>query len=470
MYQDLRQFLAACEERGDAIHVEREVDCNLEIGKALKKSYEGRSPVIYFDRPKGKRYPAVGGVFGNRAKALLAFEATEDTIHQKFIDGIAHPLAPVMTGGPAPCQEVVLTGDQIDMSSLPIPQFSPVDGGAFITAGLTVSKDPETGVADVGHYRYQYHDAATLGYMAQPFHRFGKNCNKALAMGKKSWEAAIVIGGDPLMHYCGPLVGVSDDVNDFDLIGGLRGAPLELVKCKTVDLEVPAWAEFVIEIEVDFETTKMEGPLGEFTGYQTPASEKWVSRVKAITHRADPLFQVLLTGQPVTENHILKNIPFEASLYHHLKQQFPTVKAVNVLPSGGVQTQVVVSLSQRNYGEARHLILATMASNLRPKYVIVVDEDIDVHNLDQVNWAIAYRSVPGKDTIIVENLPASPLDPSSSLPPLPPDAAPDWRIQAKLEVNGSLGIDATYPFGVAHAEVASVPGWEDYEFPELERR
>lgn len=166
MYQDLRQFLAACEERGDAVHVEREVDCDLEIGKALKKSYEGRSPVIYFDRPKGKCYPAVGGVFGNRAKALLAFEATEDTIHQKFIDGIAHPLAPVMTGGPAPCQEVVLTGDEIDLSTLPIPRFSPLDGGAFITAGLTISKDPETGVADVGHYRYQYHDAATLGYMA----------------------------------------------------------------------------------------------------------------------------------------------------------------------------------------------------------------------------------------------------------------------------------------------------------------
>lgn len=470
MYQDLRSFLKACEERNDVIHVKREVDCDLEIGKALKKSYEGTSPIIYFDNPAGKLYPAVGGVFSNRAKALLAFEATEETIHRKFIDGIANPIAPVLIDGPAPCQEIVLTGDDIDLSTLPIPRFSPLDGGAFITAGLTVSKDPETGIPDVGHYRYQYHDEKTLGYMAQPFHRFGKNCNKALAMGKKSWEAAIVIGGDPLMHYCGPLVGVSDGANDYELIGGLRGAPVELVKCKTVDLEVPAWAEFVIEIEVDFETTRNEGPLGEFTGYQTPASDKWVSRVKAITHRTDPLFQVLLTGQPVTENHILKNVPFEASLYNFLKQQFPTVKAVNVLPAGGVQTEVVVSLTQRNYGEARHVILAAMASNLRPKYVVVVDEDIDVHNLDQVNWAIAYRSVPGKDTIVVENLPSSPLDPSSSLPPLPEGMEADWGIKAKLQVNGSLGIDATFPFGVEHAEVASVPGWETYDFPELDKR
>lgn len=470
MYQDLRAFLKACEDRNDVIHVEREVECDLEIGKALKKSYEGSSPIVCFDNPAGKAYPAVGGVFSNRAKALLAFEANEETIHRKFIDGIANPIPPTMIEGPAPCQEIVLTGDEIDLSALPIPRFSPLDGGAFITAGLTVSKDPETGVPDVGHYRYQYHDEKTLGYMAQPFHRFGKNCNKALALGKKSWEAAIVIGGDPLMHYCGPLVGVSDDANDFELIGGLRGAPLELVKCKTVDVEVPAWAEFIIEIEVDFETTMMEGPLGEFTGYQTPASEKWVSRVKAITHRSDPLFQVLLTGQPVTENHILKNVPFEASLFNLLKQQFPTVKAVNVLPAGGVQTEVVVSMAQRNYGEARHVILAAMASNLRPKYVVVVDDDIDVHNIDQVNWAIAYRSVPGRDTIVVEDLPSSPLDPSSALPPLPDCEDADWRIQAKMQVNGSLGIDATFPFGVGHAEVADVPGWREYDFPELDAR
>lgn len=468
MYKDLREFLAACEDRNDVIHVEREVDCDLEIGKALKKSYEGRSPIIYFDNPKGKKYPAVGGVFSNRAKALLAFEATEETIHQKFINGIANPIPSVLFEGEAPCQEVVITGDDIDLSTLPIPRFSSLDGGAFITAGLTVSKDPESDVPDVGHYRYQYHDEKTLGYMAQPFHRFGKNCNKALDMGKKSWPAAIVIGGDPLMHYCGPLIGVSDDANDYELMGGLRGEGIELVKCKTIDLEVPAWAEFVIELEVDFETTKMEGPLGEFSGYQTPASPKWVCRVKAITHRKDPLFQVLLTGQPVTENHILKNVPFEASFYNFLKQQFPTIKAVNVLPAGGVQTEVIISMSQRNYGDARSVILAAMASNLRPKYIVVVDDDIDVHNMNQVNWAIAYRSVPGRDTILVEDVPSSPLDPSSYLPPIPNGETPPWSIAAKMRLNGSLGIDATFPFGLEHEQVAIVPGWEEYDFPELD--
>lgn len=470
MYKDLREFISACSKKNDVIHVEREVDCNLEIGQALKKSYAGRGPIIVFDHPKHRDYPAVGGVFSNRAKALLAFEADESTIHQKFIDGIANPIAPVAYegDGPAPCQEIIIDEDDVDLSRLPIPKFSPNDGGPFITAGLTVSKDPETGVPDVGHYRYQYHDEKTLGYMAQPFHRFGKNCNKALAMGKRSWEAAIVIGGDPIMHYCGPLIGVSDQTNDFDLMGGLQGAPVELVKCKTVDVEVPAWAEFIIEIEVDFETSQMEGPLGEFTGYMTPASEKWVSHVKCITHRKDPLFQVLLTGIPVTENHILKNVPFEASMYHFLKTQFPTVSAVNVLPAGGVQTEVIVSMSQTDYGQARHLILATMASNLRPKYVVVVDDDIDVHDIDEVMWAIAYRSVPGRDTIVVNDIPSSPLDPSSYLPPMPIGEQPEWSKLAKMRLNGSLGIDATFGFGVSHEAVAGVPGWQEYDFPELE--
>ncbi|MBQ3386732.1 MAG: UbiD family decarboxylase [Eggerthellaceae bacterium] len=467
MFKDLREFVAACEARNDVIHVEREVDCMYEIGKALKKSYEGRSPVIYFENCKGKSVGAIAGVYGNREKALLALDATEENVYQKFLDGISNPIEPVMYAGDvAPCQEVVLMGDDIDLNQYPIPWFSPYDGGAFITAGITISKDPETGVPDIGHYRYQLQDAKTLGYMAQPFHRFGKNCVKARAMGYKKWGAAIVLGTAPAISYCGPLAGVSDATSDLALAGGLMGEPIELVKCKTVDVEVPAWAEYVIEIEVDFETTMPEGPLGEFTGYQTPASEKPVSRVTCITHRKGAYFPILMTGQPVTENHILKNIPMEASTFRFLKAQFPTVTAVNVLPAGGCQTEVVVSMKQRNYGDARSVILALMGSNVRPKWIVVVDEDIDVHNLDQVAWAIAYRCVPGRDTILVTDVPGSPSDPTNYLPPM--KNAPDWSLLSKIRINGTLGIDATYGFGMEHEQPAVVPGWEDYDFPELE--
>lgn len=456
-YKDLREFLAACKEAGDLIQVNRPISTELEIGKALKKSYVNNGPVVIFNDPIGKSFPAVGGIFGNRAKALRAFEATDDDVHEKFIHGLNNPIDPIMVDK-APCQEVVITGDDIDITKLPIPKFSPLDGGPFLTAGITVSKDPETGVPDIGHFRYQVHDKNTFGYFAQPFHRFGKNCNKARAMGLKKLEAAIIIGTDPVLGYTCQLKQVPDDVSDWTLAGGLRGEPVELVKCRTVDIEVPAYAEFVIEIEVDFTQDRSEGPLGEYTGYMTPASEKPIVHVKAITHRKDPLFQILLTGKPITENHILKNIPFEASFINAMKKQFPTISAVSVRPSGGVQLYVVMAMKPRYAGEARHAILAAMSSNIRPKWVIVVDPDINVHDAAEVEWAISYRTVPGRDVILVKDVPSAPLDPSSTGGEV---------LQARL--NDSIGIDATMPFGEDYAVVADVPGWQEYDFPELNR-
>jgi 4-hydroxy-3-polyprenylbenzoate decarboxylase/2,5-furandicarboxylate decarboxylase 1 len=456
-YKDLREFLAACKEAGDLIEVNRPISTDLEIGKALKKSYVENGPVIIFNNLIDKSFPAVGGVFGNRAKALRAFKATNDDVHEKFIQGLNNPIDPIIVEN-APCQECVLTGDDIDLFRLPIPRFSPRDGGAYVTAGITVSKDPESGVPDIGHYRYQLHDKNTFGYFAQPFHRFGKNCIKAKALGMKKLEAAIVIGTDPVLGYTCQIKQVADDVNDWTLAGGLRGEAVELVKCKTIDLEVPAYAEFIIEIEVDFTQTRPEGPLGEYTGYMTPASDKNIAHVKAITHRQDPLFQVLLTGKPITENHILKNIPFEASFLNAMKKEFPTISAVSIRPSGGVQLYVVIAMKPRYAGEARHAILAAISSNVRPKWVIVVDPDINVYDAAEVEWAMSYRVVPGRDIVIVKDVPSAPLDPSSR-------GGED--LQAKL--NDVIGIDATLPFGEKFAEVADVPGWKESDFPELKR-
>ena len=456
-YKDLREFLEACREAGDLIEVDRPISPDEEMGKILKKTYVKEGPVIIFNDPTGKDFPAVGAVFGDRRKALRAFEATDANVHEKFIAGLNNPIDPVLVSE-APCQEVILLGDEIDLTKLPIPQFSTIDGGPFITAGITVSKDPETGVPDIGHYRYQLHDKNTLGHFAQPFHRFGKNCNKAKAMGLKKLEAAIIIGTDPVLGYTCQIKQVADDVNDWTLAGGLRGEPVELVKCKTVDLEVPAYAEFVIEVEVDFTETRSEGPLGEYTGYMTPASDKYVVRVKAITHRRDPLFQVLATGKPVTENHILKNIPFEASFLSAMKKQFPTISSVAITPSGGVQLYVVIAMKPRYAGEARHAILAAMSSNIRPKWVIVVDPDINVYDSKEVEWAMSYRVVPGRDVFIIPDVPSAPLDPSSTGGEI-----------LQVRRNDTIGVDATLPFGEDFPTVADVPGWQEYDFPELDK-
>jgi 2,5-furandicarboxylate decarboxylase 1 len=452
-YRDFRQFLDALRQHGELVDVNRSIALS-DVGKALKQAYQKGRPAVCFQN-NGTEFPLVCGVYSDRRKALLAFQTDEKTILQKVLDGLDNPIAPIVVNGKAPCHEVVITGDEIDITRFPIPTYSPKDGGPYLTPGIVVSKDPETGVPDVGHYRFLILGKDTFSFSAQPFHRFGKNLAKCQKMGITP-KAALIIGVDPVLAYTCQ-VQVYDQTNDWEIAGGLRGAPIELTKCKTCDIEVPATAEVVIEFEVDMAQTVMEGPLGEYTGYYTPPSLKPVARITAITHRLKPIFQGLLTGKPVTENHILKQIPFEASFLKTLKRQFPSIEAISVRASAGVSFYVVIGMNQRFAGEARQVILAAMSSNIRPKWVIVVDLDIDVHSSSDVEWAMAFRTQPQRDVIIVDQIPAGPSDPSIDDPTKP----------RPFRTASSIGIDATRPYGKPFSEVADVPGWEDFEMPEF---
>ena len=423
-YQDFRQFVDVLRQQGELVDVDRPIALT-DVGKALKQAYQKGRPAVSFN-DNGTEFPLVCGLYSDRNKALLAFQADEKNILQKVLDGLDNTIAPRMLKGDAPCHEVVITGGDIDINRFPIPTYSPKDGGPYITPGIVVSKDPETGVPDIGHYRFLILGKDTFSFSAQPFHRFGKNLAKCQKMGVTP-KAALVIGVDPILAYTCQ-VQVHDQTNDWEVAGGLRGEPIELTKCKTCDIEVPSTAEVVIEFEVDMDKTVMEGPLGEYTGYYTPATLKPLARVTAITHRKKPVFQGLLTGKPVTENHILKQIPFEASFLKTLKRQFPTIESISVRASAGVSFYVVVGMNQRFAGEARQVILAAMSSNIRPKWIVIVDSDIDVHSSAEVEWAMAFRTA------------------------------------------SSIGIDATKPYGKPFSEVADVPGWEDFEMPEFEGR
>ena len=233
----------------------------------------------------------MAGVYKTRAKALIALEATEETVVERILAGLSKRIPPIVVKD-APVHENVITGDAIDLGALPVPKYSPDDGGPYITPGIVVSKDPETGIPDIGHYRFEIIDKQTMSFNALPNHRLGKHIARARQMGRTTYQAAVVVGVDPLLAYTAPIQ-VPDGTNDFEVAGGLRGAPVELVRCKTIDLEVPAHAEFVIEFEADFTKEVMEGPLGEYTGYCTPAAPKPIARIKAITHRNGAYFQGL---------------------------------------------------------------------------------------------------------------------------------------------------------------------------------
>jgi 2,5-furandicarboxylate decarboxylase 1 len=477
-FQDFRDFLDALRKAGELLELDRPVSPELEVAKAMRKSASVSGPALIF-KDNGTTFPLVGGVYNTRAKCLLALQTTEKDAFDRVLRGMSTRIPPVVVAD-GPVHENVLTGDAIDTSKLPICKYSPGDGGRYITSGIVVSKDPETGIPDIGHYRFEVVDKQTFTFLALPNHRFGRNLAKARRLGQKTFHAALLIGVDPVIAYTCPIQ-VPDGTNDFEVVGGMRGAAVELVRCKTIDVEVPARAELVFELEVDFTQEAFEGPLGEFTGYYTPGSKKPIARIKAITHRNQAYFQALLTGVPPTENHILKQLPYEASYFAMLKAQHPTLTNVAIPASGGVAFYVVMSLKQRYAGEARHAILTTIASSQRPKLIVVVDPDIDVRNPDQVEWAIAFRSQPSRNVIIVDDLPGGTLDPSV-----------DSSVPLNRRVGSSMGIDATFPFGAdeqkapdvpageacgpAVAEqgheffkVADVPGWQEFNFPELQK-
>jgi 2,5-furandicarboxylate decarboxylase 1 len=448
-FQDLRAFLSTLKEAGELVDVNRPVALKYDVAKALAKSSALDGPALMF-RQTGTGFPLVAGLYGNRRRALIAFESTESTIHGRVTRAIDHPIGPVDFSGKPPCQEIVLQGDDVDLNKLPIPVYSPKDGGAYITAGIVVSQDPVTGIPDIGNYRFQLHDSRVLGVFSASNHRFGKNIAKALET-KVPLHGAIVIGVDPMTAFSCQ-VQSGDASNDWYVAGGLRGAPVELAPAVTSPLKVPAYAEFVIEFVVDHDDQRQEGPLGEYTGYYTAASMKPTAKVTAVTHRRNAIFQGLLTGKPITENHVLKQIPFEASVLRQLQSQFPTITDIAVTSSGGVQTYVVMAMEPRYEGEARLAILAVMACNLHPKWVIVVDPDIDIRKSTEVEWAQSFRVKPRQDVFVVDGTATAPLDPYT-------DGG----------YSSAVGIDATRPFGVEFPEVSEVPDWQKFDLPEVKK-
>ena len=172
-YQDFRQFLDVLRQQGELIDIDRPVALT-DVGKALKQAYQKGRPAVSFN-DNSTEYPLVCGLYSDRNKALLAFQSDEKSIMQKVLDGLDNPIKPVMVNGAAPCHEVVIQEEDIDLHSLPIPTYSPKDGGPYITPGIVVSKDPETGVPDIGHYRFLILSKNTVSFSAQPFHRFGRS-------------------------------------------------------------------------------------------------------------------------------------------------------------------------------------------------------------------------------------------------------------------------------------------------------
>src|SRR5262245_20503019 len=427
MFEDLRSFLSHLETQGQLLRVAEEVDVKYDIAAGIRRTSDIEGPALLFDNVRG--YPGwrvLGGLFATRKLIALGLGVPQDRLLERYLSLEEDRIAPEMVAT-APVKEVRWQGNEIDLYRLPLVTHSEKDIGPYVTIGVQIGKDPETGVRNVSIHRMLLLARDRLSLWAPPDHHLGRMILKAEEK-KQGLEVATAIGVEPAI-VIGSQAKVPYGIDEFYVAGGLRGAPVQLTKCESIDVEAPAFAEIVIEgITLPGERVA-DGPYGEYPGCYSEAKQAPVLKVTAITMRKNPIYQTALTGMPVTENHTLIEYANAAVVYREVKKIVPEVKAVHMTPGGTFRHHVVVSIKKRSREEARNVILAVLSLGIGLKQVIVVDEDIDPFDPMQVDWAMATRFQADKDAIIIPRIACSTLDPS----------CPESRVTA------GLGIDATAP-------------------------
>jgi 2,5-furandicarboxylate decarboxylase 1 len=443
--KDMRSFLRLLEEKGDLVHIAEPVSPLYGVAAGMRKTSDLRGPALWFDNVVGASMPVVGALYAHRRRALWGLETTPETFFEKYMAGQQNPIPPrIVKDGP--CKEVVITGDDVDLTKLPICTHNRLDAAPFITMGLTIARHPQYGT-NISISRMQLFDQRTLGIMSVPPQQIGVYFAELEKEGK-SLPLAVAIGNDPYTSFCSQVKG-SIYLDELSVAGGWMGEPVEVVPCETIDVLVPATSEIVLEGELVAGERRLEGPFGEYPGYYSPAAERQVFRVKAITHRRDPIYLAGLTGTPTTDNHVMKQVPLEALLYNRLRQICPTIRDVCITDAGGGY-HAVVSIRPTFVTQARDVMLAALTTErLRPKLVIVVDEDIDPRDPMQVEWAMAFRFQADRDAVIIPRTLGQTLDPSTP----------------GLNVGSVLAIDATQPYGEGYGEVTVVPGTDEFVIP-----
>lgn len=441
---DLREFVALLESKDDLRRVKRPVATRFEIAAGIRAMSDKQGPALLFEDITGHDMPVVGGLFSTRDRALLALDVSSSAEgNARFHRGINNPIEPVEVTEGA-CQEVVWTGDEVDLDRLPMPVYSEQDGGAYVTVGLAISHDPTDGSRNASVYRWMRLDRNHMSVMSHVFQGLGTQMARAEEL-DEPLDVAIANGVHPAILYASQAK-VPHGVDELGIAGGVLGAPVEMVPCKTVDVAVPAHSEVVIEGRILPGARALEGPFGEFTGYYGPAEPNPILEVTAVTMRRAPIFVAGLTGVPTTDNHLLKVFAYESNLMENLRRACPEVTAVCLPDWGGVQYSAVVALKQRYKAQARHLIMTALGDPSRLKFVIVVDDDIDVYDTEAVNWAMITRGQPAEDIIVIPRVAGGPLDPS----------APE------KEVVSVWGFDATRPMDRDFPDVVRVPGADTF--------
>lgn len=457
MIPDLRETIGLLDKRGELVTINRRIDLN-DVGKVLMKAYtDPKRPAILMNKPGDCDVPLICNLYTGRDRVAMFLGTTIDKLPRRFNEGAKKRVKPSIVRS-APSQEVVNT-DNIDLMKLPFPKYTQLDGGRYITSAITISKDPDTNVYDIGIYRHMLLGKNRTAFHAQPFHRLSWNMAKAMAK-KKKFEAALVLGFEPALGSISQLPPIPSNMDDYELAGGIYGEPLKLVKAKTINLLVPARAEMILELEINYDKLEVEGPIAEYIGFMNPAYPKMTTTVKVITSRKKPILEALMMTKPSIANEgiLMSQVPLEFRLLEDVKSRYPTIKDLTCPVAGGAATSVVFSIKQRYAGEAKQAMLYLLGIFQNLKYVIAVDDDIDVHDWNDVMWSVHFRVKADRDIIMIPNMPRTANDPSGH----------EGTIESILDTKTAVCIDATTPVGIEYPQVDHIDGWENFSIPEID--
>jgi 2,5-furandicarboxylate decarboxylase 1 len=406
IFTDFRDYLAYLEKNGKLLRVKREVDTRFDIAAGIRRISDTDGPALLFENIKGfSGWRVAGGIYATQKLMALAIglpvDADEQRIVERYLECDEKRIRPklVATG---PIKEVVIKGEDVDLTRLPIPIYSPLDGGPYLSAGVEIAKHPDTGIQNASIHRRMILDKNRTTILAQG-HHLGAMIKAAEDKGK-SLGIATVIGVDPSLSIASQ-VKAPEGVDEAYIAGAFREAPLDVVQCETIDVQVPANAEIVIEGVTVPGTRAIDGPFGEFPGnYITmlgsPREETPVIKVTAITMRKNPIFQAVLTGMPMTENHFLKKWAIPAAAWRKAST-IAAIEAINATPGGGAGYHLVVSIKKKDDSQPRNIISTLFSAFPVTRQVIVVDDDINVYDPVDVEWAIATRMQADKDVIVI---------------------------------------------------------------------
>ncbi len=444
-YKDVQDFLKHLDRAGELRRIDAELDPFLEIAEVTDRVSKKFGPALLFNKPKGSKFPVLTNMFGSYTRMNMALDsenldALGERIHEYLEierpDGIIKKLQMIPKLSKLTnifpdhvkrgcCQDVVLTGEAVDLSIMPVLTTWPGDAGPFITLPVVYTKNPETGVRNAGMYRMQVFDKNTTG-MHWHRHKGGAYHYHLAEKLNKRLEVAVAIGPDPAVTYAATAP-IPDEIDEMLFAGFLRNQPVELVKCKTVDLEVPATSQFVLEGYVDPKERRREGPFGDHTGYYSLADDYPVFHVTALTHRNDAIYPATLVGPPPMEDCFMGKAT-ERLFLPLIKKQLPEIVDMNLPLEGVFHNLCFVSIDKRYPGQARKVMYALwgMGQMMFTKIIVVVDKNINVQNVSEVLWRIGNNVDPRRDIAILDG----PLDALDHASPL-------------AFYGGKMGIDAT---------------------------